>query len=201
MEEKNLHPLSLQRTENIFFLNGITALLGWNAALGALDYFSYVYKGYDVYLYFPVPVFIAYAVTGILFQKMTTKFSYETLVKAGIVGLNICLVLMLLISIIFKNSVGVGFFLTLVTGFFLGFSNNLAQLSFFAMINYFGMLIVSRFTIGTAASGLMVIVLRAIITGIFGADQSNIVPIIIYFCLSVVFNIFDLILNIRLFKS
>lgn len=201
MEEKKLHPLSLQRIENIFFINGITAILGWNAALGAFDYFSYVYKGYDVYLYFPVPVFIAYAVTGILFKKMSTTFSYGTIVTVGIIGMNMSLALMLVFSILFKDSIDLGFLLTLIVGFFLGFFNNIAQLSFFAMINYFGMIVVSRFTIGTAASGLLVIVLRAIITAIFGAEISNVVPIIIYFSLSVVFNIFDLILNLRLFRT
>lgn len=160
-----------------------------------------MYEGYDVYLYFPIPVFIAYAVTGVLFNTISTKFSYTNIVKTGIIGLNITLVLLLLISIIFKDSVGVGFGLTLFTGFLLGFFNNLAQLSFFAMINYFGMQTVSRFTIGTAASGLMVIILRAIITGIFGDSQSNVAPIVVYFCLSIAFNIFDLILNIRLFKT
>lgn len=201
MEKADLHPLSLNRIENIFFLNGITSLLGWNAALGALDYFSYVWEGFNVYLYFPVPVFIAYAVTGISFRWITTRFSYTNIVKTGVIGLNIMLTLLVLISIIFKNSINLGFALTLVTGFFLGFFNNFVQLSFFGMINYFGMQTVSRFTIGTAASGLMVIIIRAIITGIFGDDQSNVVPIVIYFCISIAFNFFDLWLNLRLFKT
>lgn len=199
--DTQLHTLSLNRIENIFFLNGITALLGWNAALGALDYFSYVWSGYNVYLYFPVPVFIAYAVTCIAFNWISNKFSYTNIVKTGIIGLNAMLVLLLLISILLKGNIGLGFALTLVTGFFLGFFNNFVQLSFFGMINYFGMQTVSRFTIGTAASGLMVIVIRAIITAIFGDDQSNIVPIVIYFCLSIAFNFFDLWLNLRLFKT
>lgn len=175
--------------------------MGWNAALGALDYFAYVYKGYDVYLYFPIPVFIAYTISGLLFNLLSKKFSYATLVKTGILGLNFFLVYYLFISIVFKNNPGVGYVLTLVGGFFLGFSNNLCQLSFFGMINYFGMLTVSRFTIGTAASGLMVILLRVIVTAIFGDNQANITPIVIYFCLSILFNFFDLFLNIKMFKS
>lgn len=63
-----VHPLSLSRVENLFFLNGITALLGWNSVLGSLDYFSNAYPGYNVYLYYPIPVFIAYAITGVLFN-------------------------------------------------------------------------------------------------------------------------------------
>lgn len=83
----------------------------------------------------------------------------------------------------------------------IGFFNNLCQLSFFGMINYFGMQTVSRFTIGTAGSGIMVMLLRIIVTAIFGADQGKIVPIIVYFSLSVAFNFFDLFLNLKLFKS
>ncbi len=175
--------------------------MGWNAALGALDYFAYVYKGYNVYLYFPIPVFIAYTISGLLFHLLTKKFGYSTLVKTGVLGLNFFLVYLLFISIVFKNNIGLGYALTLVGGFFLGFSNNLCQLSFFGMINYFGMLTVSRFTIGTAASGLMVILLRVIVTAIFGDDQANITPIVIYFCLSILFNFFDLFLNLKMFKS
>jgi hypothetical protein len=37
------------------------------------------------------------------------------------------------------------------------------------MINYFGGKTVSRFTVGTALSGLSVILLRAIVTAIFGS--------------------------------
>lgn len=61
---------------------------------------------------------------------------------------------------------------------------------------------VSRFTIGTAVSGLMIILVRAGVTGIFGAeDRGNIVPIAIYFGIAILFNIFDLFLNLKLFKT
>lgn len=148
-----------------------------------------------------MPVFIAYMISGLLFKTISTKFGYTNLVKCGIIGLNLFLVYLLVISIVCKENIGLGYYLTLVGGFFLGFSNNLCQLSFFGMINYFGMETVSKFTIGTAASGLMVILLRAIVTGIFGDNQDNVTPIIIYFCLSIVFNFFDLFLNLKLFET
>lgn len=119
-------------------LNGITALLGWNAVLGSLDYFADIYKGYNVYLYFPVPVFIAYAITGVAFNWINKMLSYKSLVSAGIVGVNVTLIVLLVISLICKESIDVGFWLSMVTCFFIGFFNNFAQLSFFGMINYFG---------------------------------------------------------------
>ncbi len=117
-------------------------------------------------------------------------------------GTNVATVVLLLLSIVFRGeNRDVGYWISLVVCACIGFFNNLCQLSFFAMINYFGMETVSRFTIGTAASGLMIIVVRAIVTGIFGADdQSNVAPIVIYFALAIGFNMFDLFLNFRLFS-
>lgn len=70
------------------------------------------------------------------------------------------------------------------------------------MINYFGKETVSKFVIGTAASGLLIMLIRAAVTGIFGAeDQGNIAPIAIYIGITIVFNIFDIYLNFRLFQT
>jgi hypothetical protein len=90
----------------------------------------------------------------------------------------------------------------MLAGFLIGFSNNLCQLSFYGMINFFGKKTVSRFTIGTATSGLSIIILRAIITVIYGDNnQSNIIPIAIYLSVAVFFTIIDLFLNLRMFKT
>jgi hypothetical protein len=106
------------------------------------------------------------------------------------------------ISVFCRGNEAVGFWLSIVNGFFLGFFSNVVQLSFFAMINYFGKKTVSRFTVGTALSGLALIILRAIITAIFGTVNSeNIVPIVVYLSISVLFNLFDMYLNISLFQT
>ncbi len=60
---------------------------------------------------------------------------------------------------------------------------------------------VSRFTIGTALSGLSVTLLRVIIVAIAGSERSNKTPIIIYFAIAVVYNFVDMFLNIRFFGS
>lgn len=169
--------------------------------LGSLDYFAGIYSEYNVYLYFPVPVFIAYAITGVLFNWINRKLTYKSLVFIGIIGVNVTLIILLAISLIFKDNPTVGFWLSMVTCFFIGFFNNFAQLSFFGMINYFGGETVSKFTIGTAASGLSLILLRAVITASFSSNPDSVIPIMIYFVLSVAFNVFDLVLNLRLFSS
>lgn len=99
---------------------------------------------------------------------MTNKFSYRTLVPRGIIVSNISLLLFLLISVFCKENERIGFWISMINGFFLGFFSNIVQLSFFGMINYFGEKTVSRFTIGTGLSGLSLIMLRAIVAAVFG---------------------------------
>jgi hypothetical protein len=84
----------------------------------------------------------------------------------------------------------------------LGSSSNLVQLSFYGMINYFGSKVVSRFTVGTAVSGLALVLLKVVITACFSPSQQlSIMPTVIYFSLSTLFNFFDLFLNIKLFQT
>lgn len=63
-----MHALSCSRVLNIFFMNGITILVGWNAVLTSLDYFSTVYTTHNVYLFFPIPIFAAYGFTAITYH-------------------------------------------------------------------------------------------------------------------------------------
>ena len=64
------------------------------------------------------------------------------------------------------------------------------------MINYLSQSVVSKFTIGTAVSGLFVATIRAIIVGIFGSQDKSYKPIIIYFVIALIFNTFDLFMNL-----
>ena len=70
------------------------------------------------------------------------------------------------------------------------------------MINYLSQDVVSKFTVGTAVSGLFMIVVRIILIAIFGTDDNeSFYPILIYFIIAVVFNIGDTIMNVRFCKS
>ena len=83
----------------------------------------------------------------------------------------------------------------------IGISANLSQLSFFAMINYLSQEVVSKFTVGTAVSGLFITVVRMIVLAIFGPDNTLVTPIIIYFAMALAFNTFDLFMNVAFCKS
>ena len=59
----------------------------------------------------------------------------------------------------------------------------------------------SKFTVGTAISGLFITLIRIIILGIAGTNSTSIVPIVIYFAIALIFNTMDLFMNIQFCKS
>lgn len=89
----------------------------------------------------------------------------------------------------------------LLISFIIGIGANLTQLTFYAMINYLSQDVVSKFTIGTAVSGLFIAVVRAVLTAIFGSNNASSTPTIIYFVIAIAFITFDLILNYYFCKS
>ena len=59
----------------------------------------------------------------------------------------------------------------------------------------------SKFTIGTALSGLGITTLRMIIVSIAGTENSLTFPIILYFVIALGFNFFTLLSNLTFFRS
>ena len=98
---------------------------------------------------------------------ISNKWKYSTLIVAGNMIVNVSLICIFLVSVIFEDSLH-GFILLLLCSFSIGIGANVSQLTFFAMINYLSQDVVSKFTVGTAVSGLFMIIVRIILTLIFG---------------------------------
>lgn len=188
-------------TDYLFLINGIASLLGYNALLTSLDYFNSVYKGYDVYSLFLPPVFLGYVLIVLSYRWLSYKFTYARLVTTGIILCNISLLILLILSLTCREAKGFGFGMSLVACFILGAGANSYQLTIFAEINYLSESCVSKFTIGTALSGLGITVLRMIIVSIAGTDDSLTFPIILYFIIAMLFNFFTLSSNLTFFRS
>ncbi|MCB0370243.1 MAG: hypothetical protein KDD45_12680 [Bdellovibrionales bacterium] len=82
-----------------------------------------------------------------------------------------------------------------------GVGTNLSQLTFCAMINYLSQKIVSKYTIGTAVSGVLISGIRIVITAIYGVDDQSYLPIIIYFIVAGFINTANIVLNIKFCRS
>lgn len=107
---------------------------------------------------------------------------------------------MLLVSLFMPQSLS-GFIILMGLSFLQGISGILSQLTFYAMINYLSKNIVSKFTMGTAFSGLVIVFFRIILTLTFGTNSDSNVPIVLYFAIAIIFNTVDMVLNIFFCKS
>ena len=153
----------------VFFCNGVASLLGWNAILNSLEYFAAAYPEDNVYSLIPIPVFIGYMLVALSYHEISKRMKYVTMIVVGVAVVNICLIALLVCSIVLKREQA-GFIITLALCWVLGMFSNLAQLTYFAMINYVSSDVVSKFTIGTAVSGLGLTIARMIIVAILGSN-------------------------------
>ena len=183
-----------------FLFNGISSLLGWNAVLATFDFYAAQYPDDNVYLWFPIPLFLMYVVTGLFWKEICKRVSYKYLILVGLIVINIIMVLLPLIAY-YKGNSQLGYILCLMLCGLIGIFNNIAQLSFFALINFMSLDIVNIFNQGTAVSGLTMILLRIIILAIKGPDSNNFGSILIYMIITILVNTFDIILNIKFFRS
>lgn len=184
----------------LFTINGMNVVLGWNTVLAALDYFQASFSSFNVYSILPVPVFVGYMVIGINYHTLSNKFKHLSLLTFGSIGINIGLVCILIVSLLLKDTV-LGFGLLICCAFGIGMSSNTFQLTILSIVNYLSRSVVSKYTIGTALSGLSVNILRVIILAIAGANNKSVLPIVIYFATAMTFNLTDLFLNVRFIKS
>jgi hypothetical protein len=82
-----------------------------------------------------------------------------------------------------------------------GLGGNLAQLSFYAIINYLSSEVVAVFTVGSAVSMLIISSIRMVVLFTMGSASSNVTAIAVYFGVSLALSSLDLALNIKFFKS
>ena len=184
-----------------FLINGVSSLLGWNAILSCFDYYQGKFPSQNVYLWFPIPLFLMYVVVGVTLHLMHRIFSYKLLILAGLIINNIVQILLPITAYYLKES-SIGFSLCLALCGLAGFASNITQLSFFAIINYLSLDIVTIFNQGMAASGLVTILIRILILLIGGVAKANDFNfIVIYMVLTISVNTLDIILNIKFFVS
>lgn len=149
-------------------VHGITCLIGWFVVLNALDYFQSIFPGYDVYAYFLLFLLIGYLITVILFRKISKRYAIQRIIGIGLIICTISLISLLLIGLLFSQVDTLGFILSIIMCLVIGVSSNIVQLSYFSIINFVSEKVISRFTLGTALSGLSLTIIRIILTAIFG---------------------------------
>ena len=109
---------------------------------------------------------------GLTYRFISNKWKYISIIITGNAIIILALVLTFLVSVVLENSI-FGFILLLFCCFLIGVGSNLSQLTFMAMINYLSEEVVSKYTVGTAAAGLVMIAVRSFLTLIYGTEDAS----------------------------
>ncbi|EGR31160.1 nucleoside transporter family protein, putative [Ichthyophthirius multifiliis] len=188
-----------------FMFLGASSLIGWNAVLTALDFFSNRYpksKGYgDVSFLFPIPLFIANFFFGLLVPKLADIYSLTIRISGCLIGVAIFMIFLPILALLLPNNIG--YYLCFLCTFFLGMFNSIAQNSSIALASSTNQQLLGVFWTFTGVSGFSMNVSRAFVFLIFGANSynSSTYGTIIYFILAVVITIITIFLQINFIKS
>ena len=178
----------------------MNSILGWNAVLSTLDYFKVKFADFNVYSFLPIPVFVGYIVIGMLFHSISSRFKYVNLIIFGNLLIDLGMISLLLTSIFFSQTTE-GFALLLFSALIIGIGANINEITLYAMINYLSVEVVSKYTIGSALSGLFITAMRTVILIFAGSDNSQISSAIIYFSFAIGFNVLAIVLNVYFCNS
>ena len=126
----------------MFFLNGVTAIFGWNSVLSSLDYFNFVYQSYNVFLFFPLPCFICATFVSVFYHLISQKILLNKIIIGSSVITSASLVFIVIVSLLATEnkiiSEDLGFSISIFLLLLIGIFCTALQLSFFTMINHFG---------------------------------------------------------------
>ena len=159
-----------------FILYGVASLLGWNALLTKLDFFSFYLEGMKPSISFSFLNFIL----NILFQYLLIikkdLFPLKLQLIGGIVG-SIFFLLAIPTSTMFleKDSI-INYIVTGGLVFLMGFINGLASGGFFNFVSYFPLELIVSFSAGQGFSGIAMNVLEyLVLIFVTGEDEKYII--------------------------
>jgi equilibrative nucleoside transporter 1/2/3 len=187
-----------------FTLQGIGALVGWNAVLTSLDYFDSKFPGYQVNFLFPIAIFVANMLLSPNMMYFSQKFSLNIRI-AGALGL-LCLVMSLLPveAYIFSDS-AIGLDLILGLLFILGIANTSQQVSASGFASIFPYIYINKYVMGTGLAGMIISGLRIVILLALGDDadteSGQIIGILIYYGVAALFIVFNIAVHFRFIKT
>ena len=157
-------PMSFIKTF-IFILFGLASLLGWNAIMSELPFFTFYLEKMDPATSFP---FLNYALNIVLQFLMLYNRNLVPLKFRLIVGLIAATIIMILLPTIVlvmeKNSTAN----VIVTGavvLIMGMVNALCSGGFFALVSFFPMNLMIAFSAGQGFSGVMMNIIQFIVLG------------------------------------
>ena len=156
-------PSKTIKETSIFLLFGLVSLLGWNAIMSELPFFTFYLKKMDPATSFP---FLNYALNIVLQFLMLYKRNLVPLKFRLIGGLIFGTIIMIILPIIVLNLEKNSTANLLVTGaliLIMGMINALCSGGFFALVSFFPMNLMIAFSAGQGFSGVMMNIIQYIV--------------------------------------
>ena len=184
-----------------FFFLGISALVGWNAILIGLDFFTKKFPDYNYSFYVSIPMLIATNLINLIIHYLTRFMTMKTRIIIGLIG-QIVMLIIIPIQAQFQQS-STGFYVSLLMIFMEGCAISIVQSSSIAFASMCPPECISIFFTGTWIGGVMIALFRAIMLGTIGADSDNAIFLgtMIYFIVAAIFLLITIFMFLAFYKT
>jgi hypothetical protein len=157
-------PMSFIKTF-IFILFGLASLLGWNAIMSELPFFTFYLKKMDPATSFP---FLNYALNIVLqflmlYNRNLVPLKFRLI--AGLIAGTIIMILLPTIVLVMEKDSTANVIVTGAIVLIMGMVNALCSGGFFALVSFFPMNLMIAFSAGQGFSGVMMNIIQFIVLG------------------------------------
>ena len=157
-------PMSFIKTF-IFILFGLASLLGWNAIMSELPFFTFYLQKMDPATSFP---FLNYALNIVLqflmlYNRNLVPLKFRLI--AGLIAGTIIMILLPTIVLVMEKNSTANVIVTGAVVLIMGMVNALCSGGFFALVSFFPMNLMIAFSAGQGFSGVMMNIIQFIVLG------------------------------------
>ena len=175
-----------RKLASFYFLSqGVACLLPWNGVLSTLDFYDLKYPNRKVDFVFPIFNLLSSIFISFFMISISKKFSLNTRVAGSYFLIMLFMIMAPVIAVLLPNT-GTGYWIILMTLFFIGILNNTSNSAVVGLAGYFPAKYMSDQTTGTGLGGIIPNGLRALIILFLPAtsEQTDITGIAIYYGVS-----------------
>lgn len=185
-----------------FFFIGVASLVGWNAILTGLDFFTSKFPDYDYSFYISIPMFVGNNLVNLFIHILSKYLSLKLRIIIGLMGQILTLIL-IPIQAKFMEGTASGFYISLLLVFFDGCCISMQQSSSVAFAAVCPYQALNIFFTGTGMGGIIICLVRCIMLGSIGAEgeDSIFLGTLVYFIIAAVLLFAAIFLFLAFYKS
>ena len=158
-------------TKLSFLLLGTATLIGWNAVLSSIDFFSSKFPDYNISFLMIIPSFLATFLFSLLANYFSRIFSLNLRIFFSVFFMSICILILPIEAYFLPNSSG--FYLFMALNFIISGFIAVMQATCVGLACVFPYETMSLFNTGVGFSGILMSVLRIVFICIFNENDSE----------------------------